>query len=79
MKKLYRMSTDKYYYVRSWQGYSLLKDLVDKDIYTQAYSIPQAARQIRERIAKALHTPTYDVDINYHDIEELENNDVTND
>ena len=79
MKKLYHMSADKYYYVRSWQGYSLLKDLEEKGIYTQAYSIPQAARQIRERIAKILHTPVYDVDINYSDIDEVENNNDKND
>ena len=72
MKHLYFLKPDAYYYVRSWQAYSRVGDLDPKGIYTHAYSVAQALRQIAIRIAHDLHTTQYDIDLYSKDIQIIE-------
>lgn len=73
MKHLYKIDLDKFYYIRSWGAYCALSDLLDKPIYTQAFSKPQAILQIRARIAEITHFPISDIDIYSRDVEYIEN------
>ena len=72
MKYTYTLDNNAYYYVCSWQSYCPIANLFPKGLYTSAYTAKQAKLQMRERIAKALHTPTYDIDIMYRDIKQVE-------